>query len=63
MPPLPDCSISLGPTLQSDEMISFFKQAVSSKIFGLPSNLELRTFISQSEIYLNGLLVNVNNLN
>ena len=43
MPPLPDCKISLGPTLQSEDIINLFKHAVSNKIFGLPSNLELKT--------------------
>ena len=31
-------------------LINFFKQATSNNIFGLPSNLELNTFTSASEI-------------
>ena len=50
IPPFPLCKISLGPTLQSVEMINFFRQAISNNIFGLPSNLELNTFTSAREI-------------
>ncbi len=55
IPPLPFCKISLGPTLQLDEIINFLRQAISNNIFGLPSNLELNTLTSAKEIYLYGL--------